>query len=248
MRYKTIIRFTLCSLSLVLIFGCGEDFPILTETLEIADLKVAQSSIGVGETTTIDASVDYSGDETVLMYRWTTEAGTVAGSGSRATYVAPGSPGAYYVEVIVSDGVISAGKTVTINVIQQSIEFLILDRDTHWPAAARMDKLAYNVNIKRVVGKKVVIHYDITQDQDEFDAFLSIQIGEKTVLEETAIGAEQPSTAKRTTDEIDVSNVITGPGRYMIYFYIRPGDRVENGWLMNEAKITGVQGTSDPQQ
>lgn len=248
MKYKTMIRFTVCLLALVVIFGCGEDFPILTETLEITDLKIAQSSIGAGETTTVSASVDYSGDETVLMYRWTTEAGAITGSGNRATYIAPGNPGTYYIDLTVSDGVISAGETVAVEVGQQSVESLVLDRDTHWPAVDRKDKLAYNVNIKRVAGAKVSIYYDITQDQDEFDAFLSIQIDQKTVLQEIAIGAEQPSTAKRTTGEVDVSSVITGPGRYMINFYMRPGDRVENGWLMNEAKIIGVQGTSDPQQ
>ncbi|UCC15908.1 MAG: hypothetical protein JSU58_05905, partial [Dehalococcoidales bacterium] len=139
-------------------------------------------------------------------------------------------------------------KTVQINVSQQAVESLILDLDTHWPATAHKDKLAYNVKINKVVSSKVLLYYDITQDRDEFDAFLSIQIDQTIVLQETAIGAEQPSTAKRTVREIDVSSVIASPGRYMITFYIRPGDRVENGWLMNEAKIIGVQGTSDPQQ
>jgi hypothetical protein len=233
---------------LVVIFGCGEDFPILTETLEISNLEAVQSSVGVGETTTVEASVDYSGDETVLMYTWTADAGIISGTGSRATYIAPGNPGTYSIDVTVTDGVISAGKTVDISVGEQAVDSLILDRDTHWPATAHKDKLAYDVRIKSITSGRVLLHYDITQDQDEFDAFLSIQIGQRTILEETAIGAEQPSTAKRTIDDIDVSNVITSPGRYMITFYIRPGDRVQNGWLMNEAKITGVQGTSDPQQ
>jgi hypothetical protein len=248
MRYKAVIRFALCCLALAVIFGCGEDFPILTESLEISDLKATQSSIGAGETTTINASVDYSGDQTVLIYKWTASAGTIQGSDSKATYIAPSSPGTYSISLRVTDGVVSRERTVAITVGQQFIESLILDRDTHWPAAARKDKLAYNVNIKSVVSGRVLLHYDITQDQDEFDAFLSIQIGQKTVLQEMAIGAEQPSTAKRTINDIDVSSVITSPGRYMITFYIEPGDRVENGWLMNEAKIIGVQGTSDPQQ
>jgi len=248
MRYKIIIRFALCSLILVVIFGCGEDFPIFTETLEISELEVTRSSIGTGETTTIEASVDYSGDETVLIYNWTASAGTIQGAGDKATYIAPGSSGTYSISLRVTDGVISRERTVAITVGQQSVESLILDRNTHWPAAASKDKLAYDVNIKTVVSGKILLHYDITQDQDEFDAFLSIQIGQKTVLPEMAIGGELPSTAKRTIDEIDVSSVITGTGRYMVTFYIRPGDRVENGWLMNEAKIVGVQGTSDPQQ
>jgi hypothetical protein len=231
-----------------MIFGCGEDFPILTESLEINDLKATQSSIGAGETTTVTASVDYSGDETVLIYNWTVNAGTMQSSGSKATYIAPSSPGTYSISLRVTDGVVSRERTIAITVSQQSTESLILDLNTHWPAVARKDKLAYSVNVKSVSTTNVLLHYDITQDQDQFDAFLSIQIGQRIVLPEMAIGAEQPSTAKRTMDDIDVSSVITGPGRYMITFYIEPGDRVGNGWLMNEAKIIGVQGTSDPQQ
>lgn len=248
MKYGTIIRFAFCFLLLVFILGCGEDFLIFTETLEITDLAVTQSSIGVGETTTVEASVDYSGDETVLMYTWTAGMGSIQGSGDRATYIAPGIKGTYVISLRVTDGVISDERTVEINVGQQSVESITLDLYTHWPAAAHKDKLAYNINIKNVVSGKMVIYYDITQDQAEFDAFLSIEIAQTTVLEETAIGAEQPSTQKRTIGEVDVSHVITGPGRYMITFYIRPGDDVGNGWLMNEAKIIGVQGTSDPQQ
>ena len=248
MRRKTIIRFVLCSVILVVIFGCGEDFPTLTETLEITDLNVAQSSIGVGETTTLETSVDYSGDPTVLLYTWTASAGIITGSDSKAIYIAPSNQGIYSINVRVTDGVISKERTVEINVSQQSIGSIILDRDTHWPALAHKDKLAYNVNIKSVVSGRILLHYDITQDQDGFDAFLSVEIDQEAVLLETAIGGEQPSTGVRTIDEIDVSGFIPGPGRYMITFYIRPGDRVENGWLMNEAKITGVEGTSDPQQ
>jgi len=248
MRYKIIACFALCFLLLIFIFGCGEDFPIFTETLEITNLTVTQSSIGVGETTTIEAVVNYSGDETVLLYTWTADAGSIQGFDGRATYIAPGDQGIYVISLRVSDGVISDERTVEINVGKQSVESMTLDFDTHWPAEAPKDSLAYSVNIKNVVSEKVLIHYDITQDQDEFDAFLSIQVDQTVVLEETAIGAEQPSTAKRTVDEVDVSHIITGPGRYMVTFYIRPGDRVLNGWLLNEAKIIGVQGTSDPQQ
>jgi hypothetical protein len=248
MRYRIIVRLALCSLALVIIAGCGEDLPIFTETLAVNSLTAAQSSIGVGETTTIDASVDYSGDETILLYTWTADAGQIHGSDSSATYIAPGTPGTYTISLRVTDGVVIDERTIGITVSQHSIESLILDIDTYWPAAAKKDKLAYSVNIKSVVSEKVLLHYDITQDQTPFDAFLSIEIGQTVVLPEMAIGAEQPSTDKRTIDDIDVTSVITGPGRYTVTFYIlSPGDITVNGWLMNEAKIIGVTGTSDPQ-
>jgi len=247
MRYKTIIKFALCSLLLVVIFGCGEDLPIFTETLEVRNLTAAQSSIGAGETTIIESTVSYTGDETVLLYRWSADAGTVQGSNGKATYIAPESPGTYTISLRVTDGVISDEKTTTITVGQQSVDSLILDLDTHWPALDRKDKLAYNINIKSVTGRKVLLYYDITQDKAQSDAILSIEINGAAVLRETAIG--ELSTAKRTKGDIDVTGVITGPGRYVVTFYLlMPGGVVNDGWLMNEAKITGVQGTSDPQQ
>jgi len=249
MRYRTVIRFGLCSLMLVVVLGCGEDFSLFPGNLEIESMEAGQPSIGVGETTTIAASVSYSGDETVLTYEWTADAGTVGGTGSTATYIAPGASGTYFITLIVSDGVISDERTVQISVGQAAVDSLIMELDTHWPAAAHKDKLEYKVNVKSITGK-VLIYYDITQDRDEFDAFLSIQIDQIDVLSpaERAIGAEQPSTAKRTVDQIDVSHVINSTGWHTITFYIRPGERMANGWLMNEAKIIGVQGTSDPQQ
>ena len=247
MKCGTKIRFALCSLILVIIVGCGEDFSLFPETLDIENLKVGQSSIGTEQTTTIEALVSYSGDETALMYEWSADAGTVGG-GATATYIAPGTSGAYFVTLVVSDGAISDEKTVQINVGQQAAGSLILDVSTHWPAMNHKDALTYKVNVQSITGGKVSLYYDITQDRDEFDAFLSIQIGQTTVLPEMAIGAEQPSTAKRTDGEINVSHIINSTGWYDITFYIRPGDNVIDGWLMNEAKLTGVQGTSDPQQ
>ena len=247
MKCGTRIRFALCSLILVIIVGCGEDFSLFPETLDIENIKVGQSSIGAGETTTIEAAVSYSGDETALMYEWSADAGEVGG-GAIATYIAPGASGAYFITLVVSDGAISDERTVQINVGQPAGGSLTLDVSTHWPAMDHKDKLTYRVNVKSITGGNVSLYYDITQDQDPFDAFLSIQIDETTVLSETAIGAEQPSTAKRADGEINVSHVINDTGWYTITFYIRPGDNERDGWLLNEAKLTGVQGTSDPQQ
>jgi len=248
MKRKTTVYFALCSLLLVVIMGCGDDFSLLSETLEIDNIEVSQSSIGVGETTVAEAFVSYSGDATVLIYEWSADAGTVGGSDNRATYIAPGTSGTYFITLKVSDGAVSDEKTVQINVGEQAGDSLILDFDTHWPATDQKDKLSYRVNVASVTGTRTLIHYDITQDEDEFDAFLSIEIGQTNVLPEKAIGAEQPSTAKRTVDQIDVSHIVNTPGVHIIAFYIRPGDRVQNGWLLNEAKIIGVQGDVDPLQ
>lgn len=223
--------------------------PIPQETLEIKNLKAEKSLLNPGETTTIEVSVSYSGDTAVLMYRWAAEVGSIIGTGKRVNYIAPPvNPGSYSISVTVTDGLISAEKTIGVTVDQQFVDSLILARNTYWPALAHKDKLAYDVRITSLVGGKVLLYYDITQDQDKLDAFLSIQINEKVILAERAIGNVLPSTGIRTMEDINLTNVITGPGRYIITFYIRPGDRAKNGWLLNEAKLIGIKGTSDPQQ
>lgn len=248
MRRKTTIYFVLCSLALVVIVGCGDDILLLPETLEIGNIEISQSSIGVGETTVLEAFVSYSGDETVLIYDWSADAGTVGGADTRATYIAPETPGTYFITLMVSDGAVSDEKTVQIDVGGQAADSIILDFDTHWPATDHKDKLSYRVNVISVTGTRTLIQYDITQDMDEFDAFLSIEIGQSPVLPETGIGAELPSTAKRTVDQVDVSHIVNTPGVHIITFFIRPGDRVQNGWLLNEARLIGVQGDVDPLQ
>ena len=236
--------------AIIFIAGCGEDIPILSnETLSVKELKATQSSVGVGDTTTINASVDYTGDATVLMYTWTATGGKIRGTGNTVTYEASSTPGTYTISVKVTDGAISSGDSIEIVVTQQSnTPTIILDSDTYWLAENVKDKLAYDVNVTKVASGKVLLHFEITQENDNFDAFLSIQIGQQTVLPEMAIGNEQPSTGKVTIRDVDVSGAIKAPGRYVVTLYIRPGNRAQNGWLLNEAKLIGVEGSSDPQQ
>ncbi|MBD3180966.1 hypothetical protein GF312_01670 [Candidatus Poribacteria bacterium] len=248
MKNKFNVALVICLLAMVIIVGCGEDLPIFVETLDIISLDASQSSMSTGGTATIQALVDYTGDETVLLYKWSATGGTIQGDDNRATYIAPDSPGVYSINLRVSDGVISDEKTIEINVSQQDVESIIMDRDTHWPSTSYEDELAYDVNVKSIETGKVFIHYEIVQDMDRNDAFLSIYVNQTVVLDNMAIGGEQPSTDVITIRNLDVSNVITRPGRYMITFVIIPGDRVENGWLMQEARLDGVIGTSDPQQ
>lgn len=231
--------------------GCGGDINniLSPESLDVTDLKTTQTSLGIGDTTTVEASVVYSGDMTVLMYTWTTTGGKIRGSSSSVVYEAPETSGVYSITVKVTDGIISSSKTIEIRVTQQSTTpTLIIDQDTHWPSEAIKDKLAYDVKITKIATGKVILHFEITQDKDDFDAFLSIEAGDKVVFAKTAIGAQLPSTGKVTVRDVDVSNAIKAPGRYMINLYIEPGNRVQDGWLLNELKLIGVEGSSDPQQ
>lgn len=236
-------------LLVAIMIGCGEDIPVTFEKLEVSDLKAREQVVGVGDTTTIEATVFYTGDPLVLMYTWSATGGAIRGKGNIVTYQAPNTPGVYSISVKVTDGQISSGRTIELRVTQNPTTVsLIIDQNTHFPAENIKDKLSYDVKVTKLSGEKLMLHFEITQDKDQFDAFLSIEINGKLVLPEMAIGNEVPSTAKVTIRDIDVSNVIKTLGRYTITFYIRPGDRVQNGWLLNEARLIGAEGSSDPLQ
>jgi WD40 repeat protein len=217
-----------------------------TETLKLNDLRFTSPNVLAGDTTTIEALSIYSGDGTALKHLWTTNAGAIQGSGSKATYRAPEKAGTYSINVRATDGAISSERTAEISVEQGTSESSIpLANNAHWPAQALKDKLSYNINVTRIPGTKVILHFDITQDNDKFDSFLSIEIGQKVILQDMAVGNEQPSTGVRTMRDIDITDVIKEPGTYIVTFYMRPGDRMEKGWLMNEARIIGVEGSAE---
>ncbi len=215
-----------------------------TETLKLNDLKFASPNVLTGDTTTVEAMSIYSGDETALKHLWTTNAGVIQGTGNKAIYRAPERPGIYSVNVRATDGAISSERTAEINVEQGKPESSILiSSNTYWPGKDFKDKLSYNVKVIRIPESKVVLHFDITQDKDKFDSFLTIEIDGRVILQDMAIGNEQPSTGIRTIKDIDITNIIKEPKNYKINFYMRPGDRTEMGWLMNEARIIGVEGS-----
>jgi len=216
------------------------------ETLKLNDIRFNNPMINVGDTTTIEAMSEYSGDGTALTHVWTTNAGVILGSGSKATYRAPEKAGTYSINVKATDGAISSERTTEIIVEQGAPgSSALLGSNAFFPAQALKDKLSYNLKVTRIPETKVMLHFDITQDNDKFDSFLSIEIGDKVILKDMAIGDEQPSTGIRTIRDIDVTNVITEPGQYIITFYIAPGDRTEKGWLMNEARVIGVEGSME---
>ena len=221
--------------------------PKYVEKLKVNELKVPESTIVAGDTAVLQTVADYTGDESALTYTWSASAGNILGTGNKATYKAPDSPGNYSVNVRASDGTIASERTAEISVGKPySSASLIIDTNKHWPAIAFKDKMSYSVKVNRLTGGKVLLHYDITQDKDNYDAFLSIEIGKRVILQDMAIGNEQPSTGIRTIRDIDVSDIITEPGQYIINLYIRPGDRTPNGWLLNEASLIGVEGSSEP--
>ena len=232
-------------LSLLIIMGCGEDnlYAPGRGTLKITELQSSLTELDSGDTTTIECQVEYSGQESFLSYTWSATSGNIAGNGKQVVYTAPEESGVQTITLTVTDGVIIDQQSITISV--QAISSMItIGSNTHWPEKALDDVLRYEVTIDKVSNNKVELKYDITQDQDKVDAFLSIIVNGTTVLNKKAIGGFIPSTAERTVDKIDVSNVIQAPGKYTIEFSLELTNLVKNGWLLNEAKLLRVEGTS----
>jgi WD40 repeat protein len=88
------------------------------ETLKLSDIRFNNTMITAGDTTTIEAMSEYSGDGTALTHLWTTNAGAIQGSGSKATYRAPEKAGTYSINVKATDGAISSERTAEISVEQ----------------------------------------------------------------------------------------------------------------------------------
>ncbi|HIE28671.1 TPA: hypothetical protein EYP66_15435 [Candidatus Poribacteria bacterium] len=232
-------------LALFIITGCGEDqlYAPARGTLKIAELKSSMIELESGDTAIIECQVEYSGQEAFLSYTWNATGGSIEGNGKQIIYTAPEEPGVQTITLTVTDGEVIDQQSITISVKAIS-NTIIIGSDTHWPAKELNDVLRYEVTVDAVFSDRVELKYDITQDQDKVDAFLSITVDGTVVLNKKAIGGFIPSTAERTIDKIDVSDVIQTPGRYTIEFSLELTHIVENGWLLNEAKLLRVEGMS----
>jgi len=232
-------------ITFALFISCGDDGQLYSppkEYLEIEELKSNQTEIEYGETTTITAVVEYSGDESFLSYQWSVTAGNISGHGDSATYIAPDEPGTQTITITVTDEVVITQATVNI-VIKPPAHQLIIGENTYWQATSLNDVLQYDVKVDRILRDKVELRYDITQNKEEAGAWLSITINGDFVLRDKKIGL--PATPKQTIERIDVSNVIKTPGLYTVEFSLSLPNLVKQAWLLNAANIIGVEGTSE---
>jgi len=242
---RTVLKFILVITFALFIISCGDDEQLFgppKEYLEIKGLKSNQTELEYGETTTITAVIEYSGDELFLSYQWSSTFGSIAGSGKSAVYIALDEPGTQTITLTVTDGEVIAQEKVNITVKPPEHQ-LIIGENTHWQAVSLNNVLRYDVEVDEIFREKVELRYDIIQDTDESGAWLSIAIDGKPVLEDKTIGV--PFTQKRIIERIDVSDVISAPGQYTIEFSLRLTNLVKQGWLLNAANIIGVEGTSE---
>jgi len=232
-------------LSLFIIIGCGEDqlYAPARGTLEIVELKSNLIELESGDEATIECQVNYSGQAAFLSYTWDATDGNIVGNGKQVVYTAPEEPGAQTITLTVTDGDVIDQQSITIS-IEAISNMITIASNTYWPAETLDDVLQYEVTVDEIFSDRIELKYDIIQDQDNVDAFLSITVNGVAALNKKAIGGFIPSTAERTIDKIDVSNFVQEPGKYTIEFVLELTNLVDNGWLLNEAKLLRVEGTS----
>ena len=123
MKINKIILTILILSTIALIFpGCGGGgtTPPINHSPTIASLTAnPQSPIEINQNTVITCSAsDSDGDP--LAYTWTKTGGTITGTGSAITWIAPDIEGTYIITCIVSDGEITDEQSISIDVGQGS--------------------------------------------------------------------------------------------------------------------------------
>lgn len=88
----------------------------MQHTVEISELYLTDQIVDSGDTTTVVATFDYSGDEADLIFSWTADSGDIFGDGAVATYIAPDLPGTDIIRLELSDGFAIAEESVTVEV------------------------------------------------------------------------------------------------------------------------------------
>lgn len=236
--------FPICILILILV-GCDTDStltPPIRHTVEVSELSLADQTLAAGGTTTIAATFDYSGDEADLIFRWEASSGQIVGEGSSVTYVASDRPGTHTITLQLTDGFAMAKHTITVEVLTQ--QSLLIDADTYWAGQGETLVLKYQVNVTQIVHQPVILQYVIVQAEARTGAFLNVDVNGVLLVEEKAIGEVNPGGEIIINGKTDVSEVITGPGRYEITLALAVVDAVERGWLLEKAELIGAEGSA----
>lgn len=236
--------FPICILILSLV-GCDTDStltPPIRHTIEITELNLTNRTLEAGGTTTITTTFDYSGNAADLIFRWMASSGQIVGEESSATYVASDTPGRHTITLQLTDGFAMAEQSVTVEVL--ALQSLSIDADTYWADQGETLVLSYQVNLTQILHQPIILQYNIVQDEARTGAFLNVDVDGVVLVEEEAIGEVDPAEKIIITGEIDVSEIITGPGRYEITLTLVVVNAIENGWLLQKAALIGAEGSA----
>ena len=225
-----------------LISACETDnlLNIDAETLEIT-LNADTQMLNIGDTTTITATVNYSGDASALDFIWKVSNGRIVGDGNSVVYVAPESAGTNTITLEVTDGNVSDRQDIRIEVgIGHAI---IATPNRYWQGNTFTQTLSYSLKVDEIFRENIKLRYEILQDTARAGAFLSITINSIAVVQDRTIGAVQPNEPQMIGDEIDISSVITAPGNYELSLTLEIVNVMEDAWLLRKLTIIGVEGT-----
>ena len=210
------------------------------EILEI-DVETESQQLIIGDTTTLIASVEYTGDLSVLIYKWNAEAGRIIGNGRNIVYVAPQSAGRYTITLEVTDG--DTTKNFSLQIDVEIGNAIILLPNRHWRGNTFTQELTFQLRVNEIHRENVTLRYEILQDSARIGAFLSIAINDSDILHDSQIGTIQPVEPFIVADDIDVSHLITDEGIYEVKLTLDVIDVMENAWLLKKLMFIGLEGT-----
>lgn len=228
-----------CIVSLLSACDINDPLNIDAETLNI-DLQTESQTINIGDTTSITATVDYTGDPTVLIYEWETNGGRIVGEGSNVVYVAPESAGTYTITLEISDGNVT--KRENIRIVVDIGNAIVSMPNRYWHGNTFTQSLNFRLNVDKLFRDNISLRYEIIQDAARAGAFLSITINGISVVRNRAIGDVHPQDPVLITDNVDVSSIISSPGNYDLTLTIDVVNVMENAWLLNKITVIGVEG------
>ena len=231
-----------CLISLCVLTGCDINDPISldSEMLDV-DLASASNSINIGDTTTISATITYSGNTDVLVFKWSATGGRISGEGANVVYIAPETEGSYTITLEVSDGTVTEKDELRITVnIGHAI---VATPNRYWQGNSFTQSLTFQLNVQQVIQNNLRLRYDILQDTARTGAFLSISINGASVVRNRAIGEVQPLEMIPIADEVDVSSVIREPGNYELSLTLEVVSVMQDAWLLRKLTLIGAEGT-----
>ena len=216
---------------------------LLNSDLEMLEIEVESDSqkLIIGDTTTLKATVDYTGDHSVLIYKWSADAGRILGNGSTIVYVAPQSAGRYTITLEVTDG--NSKKTSAIHIDVEIGKAIILLPNRYWKGNTFTQQLTFKLSVHEIHRENITLRYEILQDSARIGAFLSIAINDTNIIQDNLIGTVQPDEPVTVIDDIDVSHIITDTGIYEIKMTLDVIDVMDNAWLLKKLILIGLDGT-----
>ncbi|MDE0484260.1 MAG: hypothetical protein OXI67_16895 [Candidatus Poribacteria bacterium] len=230
----------LCAIAFVSACDTENLLNIDGEMLDI-DLQSETQTLNIGDTTTINATVSYSGNSAVLVYEWNASGGRIVGDGDTVVYVAPESAGTYTITLEVSDGTVAERNDIRIEVnIGHAI---VAMPNRYWQGNTFTQTLTYRLNIEEIFRDNITLRYEILQDTARAGAFLTITLNGTPVIRNRAIGAVQPAEMLLIADGVDVSRIITAPGNYELALTLEVVNVMEDAWLLRKLTLIGAEGT-----